>query len=56
MIVVDDLLAAMGRQDVVITGMDAPVKMYYTEADFKEKLQKAKSLRMAGKKVELLHE
>ncbi len=55
-IVVDDLLAAMGRQDVVITGMDAPVKMYYTEADFKEKLQKAKSLRMAGKKVELLHE
>ena len=55
-IVVDDLLAAMGRQDVVITGMDAPVKMYYTEADFKEKLQKAKSLRMAGKKVERLHE
>ena len=27
-IVVDDLLAAMGRQDVVITGMDAPVKIH----------------------------
>ena len=55
-IVVDDLLAAMGRQDVVISGMETPVKLYYTEENFKEKLREAKSMRSAGKKVELLHE
>lgn len=55
-IVVDDLLAAMSRQDVVIAGIEEPVKLYYTEGDFKEKLQEAKRMRSAGKKVELLHE
>lgn len=55
-IVVDDLLAAMGRQDVIIFGIEIPVKLYYTEHNFKEKLQEAKRLRSAGKKVELLHE
>ena len=55
-IVVDDLLAAMGRQDVIISGMETPVRLYYKENDFKEKLQEAKRLRSAGKKVELLHE
>lgn len=55
-IVVDDLLAAMGRQDVVISGVETPVKLYYTEENFKEKLREAKSMRSAGKKVELLHE
>ena len=54
MIVVDDLLAAMGRQGVVISGIDSYVKLYYTEADFREKLQEAKHLRASGKNVELL--
>lgn len=53
-IVVDDLLAAMGRQNIVISGMEEPQKLYYTEADFKEKLQEAKRLRSAGRKVEFL--
>ena len=51
-IVVDDLLAAMGRQGVVISGIDSYVKLYYTETDFKEKLQEARKLRQSGKKVE----
>ena len=55
-IVVDDLLAAMGRQDVIISGIEDPIRLYYKESDFKEKLQEARRLRSAGKKVELLHE
>lgn len=54
MIVVDDLLAAMERQDSVISGMDEYVKLYYTEADFREKLKEARQMRGAGKNVELL--
>lgn len=53
-IVVDDLLSAMGRQNVMISGIEDPVKLYYTEADFKEKLMEAKHMRSSGKKVELL--
>lgn len=53
-IVVDDLLVAMGRQGVVFSGIDSYVKLYYIEGDFKEKLQEAKQLRLSGKKVELL--
>lgn len=52
-IVVDDLLAAMGRQNVMISGIEVPVKLYYTEENFKEKLTEAKRMRTAGKKVEL---
>ena len=52
-IVVDDLLAAMGRQNVMISGIEVPVKLYYTEETFKEKLTEAKRMRTAGKKVEL---
>lgn len=55
-ILVDDLLSAMGRQDVVISGVETPVKLYYTEDNFREKLREAKRMRSAGKKVELLHE
>lgn len=55
-IVVDDLLAAMGRQKVMISGMEEPVKLYYTENDFPEKLMEAKGMRASGKRVELLHE
>ncbi|MDE7177214.1 MAG: ATP phosphoribosyltransferase regulatory subunit [Lachnospiraceae bacterium] len=53
-IVVDDLLAAMGRQNVVVSGLEEPLKLHYTESDFNEKLQEAKRLRAAGKKVEFL--
>ena len=53
-IVVDDLLSAMGRQNVIITGVDTPVKLYYTAKNFREKLLEAKRMRSSGKKVELL--
>lgn len=53
-IVVDDLLAAMGRQNVMISGIEEPVKLYYTEEDFSEKLMEAKGMRSSGKRVELL--
>ncbi|MFG6338468.1 MAG: ATP phosphoribosyltransferase regulatory subunit [Lachnospiraceae bacterium] len=53
-IVVDDLLAAMERQNVIISGIEEPVKLYYTEETFKEKLMEAKHMRSSGKKVELL--
>ena len=53
-IVVDDLLAAMGRQNVMISGIEEPVKLYYTEEDFSEKLMEAKGMRASGKRVELL--
>lgn len=52
-IVVDDLLAAMGRQGVVVSGIDSCERLYYTDADFSEKLREAKQLRAAGKNVEL---
>lgn len=53
-IVVDDLLSAMGRQNVMISGIEVPVKLYYTEENFKEKLMEAKRMRSSGKKVEFL--
>ncbi len=53
-IVVDDLLAAMERQNVIISGIEEPVKLYYTEETFMEKLMEAKHMRSSGKKVELL--
>ena len=54
MIVVDDLLAAMSRQGVIIPDEDDYVKLYYREEDFNAKLQEAKKMRASGKKVELL--
>ena len=56
MIVVDDLLAAMNRQKVNISCYESCVRLYYREDNFKSKLQEAKQLRAAGKKVELLPE
>lgn len=53
-IVVDDLLAAMNRQGAIVSGAESYVKIYYTEADFKEKLQESRKLRASGKNVELL--
>ena len=54
MIVVDDLLAAMSRQGVGVSGEEDYVQLYYRESDFKDKLQEAKKMRAAGKCVELL--
>lgn len=54
MIVVDDLLAAMKRQGVVIPGIASCMKLYYTENDFKDMLLEARRLRASGKCVELL--
>ena len=56
MIVVDDLLAAMGRQHVSIADNNDIEKIYYNTSNFTEKLKEAKQLRAAGKKVELSHE
>lgn len=53
-IVVDDLLAAMSRQNVVIPDIEVPVKLYYQEDTFREKLKEARQMRAAGRKVELL--
>lgn len=54
MIVVDDLLSAMSRQGVMISGMEQCEKLYYTEDNFKEQLKAAKRMRAEGKHVELL--
>lgn len=56
MIVVDDLLAAMNRQGAAISGIERCAKLYYTPADFKEKLLEARQMRAAGQCVELLPE
>ena len=56
MIVVDDLLSAMSRQGVIISGMEQCEKLYYTEDNFKEQLKAAKRMRAEGKHVELLHQ
>lgn len=53
-IVVDDLLSAMGRQNVAVCGVEAPVKLYYQKDTFREKLKEARQMRAAGRKAELL--
>lgn len=54
MIVVDDLLVAMNRQGIIVSGMEQCEKLYYTEDNFKEQLKRAKIMRAEGKHVELL--
>ncbi len=53
-IVVDDLLWAMDRQNAVISGIDDIVKLYYSDADFHDRLHEARQMRAAGKIVELI--
>lgn len=53
-ILVDDLLSAMNRQGAVIDGVEPFASLYYTEADFTEKLKEARRLRLAGQYVALL--
>ncbi|MBO5209322.1 MAG: ATP phosphoribosyltransferase regulatory subunit [Lachnospiraceae bacterium] len=56
MVVVDDLLVAMSRQNVMIAQPKKHVQIYYREDNFKEQLKQAKILRAEGKNVELLPE
>lgn len=56
MVVVDDLLVAMARQNVMIAQPEKLVSIYYREDNFKEQLKQAKILRAEGKNVELLPE
>lgn len=56
MVVVDDLLAAMSRQNVMIAQPEKLVQIFYNEDNFKEQLKQAKILRSQGKRVELLPE
>ena len=53
-IVVDDLLSAMDRQGTAIAGMEPCSRLYYTEADFAEKLKEVRRMRAEGRHVELL--
>ena len=53
-IVVDDLLSAMNRQGAAIAGMESCTSLYYTQADFKEKLKEARRMRSEGRHVALL--
>lgn len=55
-IVIDDLLVAMNRQETVISGVEQTCKIYYTEATFEKQLMTAKKMRADGKCVELLPE
>jgi hypothetical protein len=56
MIVVDDLLSAMDRQDIMVADIEDVVTLYYTEKNFKEQLKKARIMRNNGECVELLPE
>ena len=56
MVVVDDLLVAMNRQNVMIAQPEKLVQIFYREDNFKEQLKQAKILRAEGKNVELLPE
>ncbi|MDE7283242.1 MAG: ATP phosphoribosyltransferase regulatory subunit, partial [Lachnospiraceae bacterium] len=54
MIAVDDLLLAMDRQKVMIAKPERPIKIYYNEENFSDKLKEARTLRAEGKHVELI--
>ena len=54
MVVVDDLLLAMDRQNVMIEGTEPIVQIYYEEENFSEQLKKVKVLRAEGKKAALI--
>lgn len=56
MVVVDDLLAAMNRQGVVIAGTEKSTQIYYTKENFREQLKEVRRMRAQGQHVELLPE
>lgn len=53
-IVVDDLLSAMNRQNAAIAGTEPCTSLYYTKDNFAEKLKEARRMRSEGRHVELL--
>ena len=53
-VVIDDLMAALGRQNVEIPLLPGTETIEYTEESYKEMLEKAKSLRSEGKKAVLV--
>lgn len=53
-VVIDDLMAALGRQNVEIPLLPGTETIEYTEESYKEMLEKAKSLRAEGKKAVLV--
>lgn len=53
-IVIDDLLIAMNRQENEISGMKEICRLYYTPENFEERLQTAGEMRAKGQYVELL--
>ena len=53
-VVIDDLMAALGRQNVEIPLLPGTEAIEYTEESYKEMLEKAKSLRAEGKKAVLV--
>lgn len=53
-IVVDDLLSAMNRQGAAIAEPESCTNLYYTDADFTEKLAEARRIRSEGRSVALL--
>lgn len=55
-VVVDDLLSAMNRQETVIAESPHTIRLAYTEETFEKQLRLAKQMRAEGKKVELLPE
>lgn len=54
MIVVDDLLNAMSRQNISVAIPEAPLMLTYQPEEFREALKKAMKLRAEGKKVSLI--
>lgn len=56
MVVIDDLLNAMGRQKIQIDMPDEVLTITYTKENFKDKLQEVKSLRENGKNVTFVPE
>lgn len=52
-IVIDDLMAALSRQHIEVKIPDAAMVITYTQASYKEDLERAKKLRRKGKKVVL---
>ena len=53
-ILIDDLLMALKRQDIEIKVKDKPIVLEYTEADYEDKLMFAARLRHSGKAVSLI--
>ena len=56
MVVVDDLLSAMNRQNIMIQMPEKVVTVSYNDSNFEQKLHEVKCLRLDGRKVALVPE